>query len=168
MDALTGAQEQEAVRLMDAAFAGDFDETDWAHALGGTHAVAFGDGRMVGHASVVPRDLWADDTHLASGYVEAVAVLPELQGLGIGSELMRSLEAVLDGTELGVLGTDSHRFYERLGWERWRGTTWVRTESALVRTADEDDGIMIRRTALTPDFAPDARLICLPREGDDW
>ena len=43
--------------LLDAAFAGDFDDDDWAHALGGTHALVEADGAVVAHASVVPRVL---------------------------------------------------------------------------------------------------------------
>lgn len=44
-------------RLLDAAFAGDFSEDDWCHALGGYHVVALHDRQPVAHAAVVPREL---------------------------------------------------------------------------------------------------------------
>lgn len=157
--------------IMDAAFEGDFSDDDWDHALGGTHAVAreAGDaGRIVGHASVVPRELWVDDRRLACGYVEAVAVAPERQQTGIGTELMRTLASVCGNYDLCVLGTGEYHFYERLGWERWQGTTWVRTADGLVHTAEDDDCIMILRTPRTPDLALAGRLVCLPRPGDVW
>ena len=31
-------------------FAGDFDDEDWSHALGGVHVLARRDGELVGHA----------------------------------------------------------------------------------------------------------------------
>jgi hypothetical protein len=65
-------------------FAGDFTDDDWAHALGGTHAFIEADGDVVAHAAVVPRILDVGAHALRTGYVEAVAVLPALQGTGLG------------------------------------------------------------------------------------
>ena len=58
--------EATAIRsLLDRAFAEDedgaFEDADWDHALGGLHVVAEADGRIVAHASVVPRILVAGD-----------------------------------------------------------------------------------------------------------
>ncbi len=44
--------------LLDEAFDGNVVEADRAHALGGTHALVHDGGRLVGHGSVVPRQLW--------------------------------------------------------------------------------------------------------------
>jgi aminoglycoside 2'-N-acetyltransferase I len=63
--------------------------------------------------------------------------------------------------ELGALSTGAHRFYERLGWQRWRGPTFV----GDVRSDEEDDGVMV--LAVTPvDLG--APISCDPRRGDDW
>ena len=158
-----------AVReLMDEAFDGDFTDEDWEHGLGGVHSVLVDAGEVVAHASVVPRPLWIEERRLAVGYVEAVAVLPERQGEGLGTQVMRALDEALDASELGVLSTGEHRFYERLGWERWAGPTWVREAEGDRRTADEDDGIMIRRTPTTGELSLHAAIVCEPRDGDDW
>lgn len=154
--------------LLDAAFAGAFSDEDWQHALGGHHALVWAEGRLVGHASVVPRRLWVGERMVQAAYVEAVAVLPGHQGRGLGTAAMRALEPVLDTSELGVLSTGQHHFYGRLGWERWRGSTWVREPGGDRRTPDEDDGIMVRRTSRTGSLDLGVALICEPRSGDDW
>src|SRR5436305_1008992 len=60
--------------LLEEAFAGEFSDHDWQHAVGGTHALAYEDGELVGHGSVVPRELVHDGRPLRTGYVEAMAV----------------------------------------------------------------------------------------------
>ena len=46
------ADDRRAIReLLDAAFAGHFTDHDWAHALGGTHAILEADGQL----TVIPR-----------------------------------------------------------------------------------------------------------------
>ena len=53
-------------------------EHDWEHALGGIHAIAYGDdGELVGHASVVQRRLLHGGRALRTGYVEGVGVRRE-------------------------------------------------------------------------------------------
>jgi aminoglycoside 2'-N-acetyltransferase I len=70
--------------------------------------------------------------------------------------------------EMGALSTGEHGFYERLGWERWRGPTFVRRDGATVRTPDEDDGIMVLRFGPTAAVDLGAALSCEARPGDDW
>jgi aminoglycoside 2'-N-acetyltransferase I len=156
--------------LLDAAFAGDFTEEDWAHALGGTHAIVEAHGAVVAHASVVPRALDVGQQRVRAGYVEAVAVLPPRQGTGLGTAVMRALGAVIAGEfELGALSTGEWHFYEGLGWERWRGPTWVRhPHGRLERSPDEDDSMMILRTPRTPALDLFAPLTCDARAGDAW
>ena len=84
------ATELAALRAMiDAAFGGDrdepFDDDDWQHALGGVHVIAELDGRVVAHASVVPRILHVGGRPLRTGYVEAVGVHPSAQRRGLGT-----------------------------------------------------------------------------------
>jgi aminoglycoside 2'-N-acetyltransferase I len=146
-----------------------FTAHDLDHAVGGVHWVAEADGRIVGHASVVERMLEADGVPMRTGYVEAVATLPAWRGLGIATRLMESAgEHIRGGFELGALSTDVHRQYGRLGWERWRGPTFVRMTDGPVRTEDEDDGIMILRTPRTPALTLAEALSCEWRAGDVW
>ena len=167
------ASEVEAIRdLLWRAFEEDgegFAEEDWAHALGGIHLVRDVAGQIVAHASVVERPVEIDGQRLRTGYVEAVATAPTRQGRGHGTAVMRAVGEVLDARyELGVLGTGSHGFYERLGWATWAGPSAVRTASGIDRTPDEDGYIMVYRTPATPPLNPTGLITCDWRPGDVW
>jgi len=165
------ANDRAAIRsLLDAAFAGDFSDDDWAHALGGTHALVEGEGTVVAHACVVPRDLDIGRQRVRAGYVEAAAVLPALQRTGLGTAVMRALSDTIEREfELGALSTGAPHFYERLGWERWRGPTWVRHPvTGLQRSPGDDDSLMFLRTPASPPVDRFASLTCDARPGDAW
>jgi len=152
---------------------GEFTTDDLDHALGGRHFLAEADGRVVSHVAVVPRTLEVDGRPVRAGYVEAVATLPRVRQQGLATRLMtdagRHIEAAY---ELGALSTDRPSFYERLGWRRWAGETWVRErDGVLTRTADEDAGIMVLATPLTsitPPLTLREQLTCASRPGDVW
>jgi aminoglycoside 2'-N-acetyltransferase I len=170
-DRLTGHEIEAIRRLMWAAFVGDeaFAETDWDHAIGGVHFILERSGRVASHASVVERRLWVDGQPFRAGYVEAVATDPAQQGQGYGTEVMRAVtDHIRDHFEIGALGTGRHAFYERLGWETWRGPTFVRTPNGDRATRDEDGNILVLRTLATPSIEPTASLTCDWREGDVW
>ena len=152
------------------AFAGGFDDDDWAHALGGWHVVVVDhDGTALAHAAVVPRLLEVAGRPVRAGYVEAVATAPGRQGDGLGSLAMTEVgEIVRRDYELGALSTSRHAFYGRLGWDRWQGQTYVRDGSRLVRTQDEDDGVMVLRFGPSEDVDLSSTLACETRPGDDW
>ena len=151
--------------LLVEAFGGGFSDDDWAHALGGWHVLA-GD---EAHAAVIERTIEVGGRPLRAGYVEAVATAPALQGRGLGSTIMRRVGDLLrERFELGVLSTGRHGFYERLGWERWQGPSYVRDGDSVVRTADEDDGIMVLRYGTTARVELAASIACESRSGDDW
>jgi aminoglycoside 2'-N-acetyltransferase I len=146
-----------------------FSDDDWEHATGGTHVMLVADGVVVSHASVVERVLETNGRALRTGYVEAVATWPELQGRGHATEVMNAVGSLIDDRfELGALGTGRHGFYGRLGWERWRGPTAVRTERGAVRTPEEDGFVMVRRTPTTPRLDLEAQITCDRRPGDVW
>lgn len=154
--------------LLHAAFE-DLEPEDVDHAMGGVHWLAEADGRIVGHASVVPRILEADGVPYRTGYVEAVAVEPGRQRSGVGTRLLTEAAAHIgERYELGALGTGEHAFYERLGWVRWQGPTFERTPTGDVRTPDEDDGVMILRVPGSPALTLRERLSCDWRPGDSW
>jgi len=146
---------------------------DYWESIGpGVHVMAEEAGRgVVAHAAIVDRLLYPGDATLRAGYVEAVAVWPDLQRRGLGTRVIGVIDAMIDESyELGALGTGSHGFYNRLGWAIWQGPTWIRErDGSLVRSPDEDGGIMVRMTPMTP---PDLDL-SLPiaidwRPGEVW
>jgi aminoglycoside 2'-N-acetyltransferase I len=146
-----------------------FTEDDWQHALGGMHVVVDLHGRIASHASVVRRELHVGGRPLRTGYVEAVATAPHHQGEGLGTAVMREVGTYLDDHfQLGALGTGSQGFYERLGWEVWRGPSSVRTDDGERPTPDEDGYIMVRRTPATPPLDATAPISCEWRRGDVW
>jgi aminoglycoside 2'-N-acetyltransferase I len=127
------------------------------------------DGGVVSHAAVVPRELDVGGRPVDAGYVEAVATAPARQGEGLGTMAMQQLGSVLrEHHEMGALSTGAHAFYERLGWERWRGPTSVRRGGGLERTPDEDDGVMVLRYGPSATLDLRASLSCEERAGDDW
>lgn len=170
---LSESQIDELKQLMAAAFADDqhggFTDDDWQHALGGTHFIAMHEGRIVAHASVVARDLHVDGVPIRTGYVEAVATLPQEQRHGYGSAIMRAVNDHIESRyDLGALGTGSQGFYERLGWRIWRGPSYVRTDSGLERTPEEDGYIMVLPTSTSPALDLAAMISCEWRPGDAW
>jgi aminoglycoside 2'-N-acetyltransferase I len=167
------ADEVSALRdLLARAWADDaeeFTEDDWDHAARGLHFVLEEHGAIVAHAAVVPRELQTGGHRLATGYVEAVATSPEHRGRGYGSAVMREVGAYIDRTfQLGALGTGRLAFFERLGWLVWRGPTFVRTDSGLLRTPEEDGYVLVRLTPVSPELDLTAPISCDWRAGDVW
>ena len=158
--------------LFDAAWrskSGVFSDEDREHAFGGMHFFIEEAGQILAHASVVPRELHVGDHHLNTGYVEAVATLPAYQRRGLATTLMTAVGAYLDELfELGGLSLGVEGFYERFGWVTWEGPTYCRTEQGLVRTADDDGGVMVRLTPSSPALDLSAPISCSLRSGDVW
>jgi aminoglycoside 2'-N-acetyltransferase I len=168
--ALTPTAVHSIRRLLDAAFPGDFSDDDWRHALGGWHAITGPDDAVTAHASVVARTLTIDGVEWRAGYVEAVAAHPSLQRTGLGTAVMTAIDAPLQQHfDLGALSTGAHPFYERLGWERWGGPSLVRQrDGTLLRTADDDAGLMVRRFGRSTGLRLGGAIICDDRPGDAW
>jgi aminoglycoside 2'-N-acetyltransferase I len=146
-----------------------FTDLDWEHATGGVHFMLEAEGEIVSHAAVVERELHSGDHRLVTGYVEAVATRPERRGRGHASAVMREVNEYIDRAfRLGALDTGLHDFYEGFGWRTWRGPTFVRAESGLLRTPDEDGVVMVRLTPTSPDLDLSAPISCEWRPGDVW
>jgi aminoglycoside 2'-N-acetyltransferase I len=148
---------------------GRFTEEDWEHRFGGTSFVAELDGEIVAHAAVVERELRVVGRPLRTGYVEAVAVAPRHQGRGYGTAVMRTVDALIERDfEIGALGTGKQGFYERLGWQIWRGPSSVRMPDGERLTPDEDGYIMVLLTPGTPPIDLTSPISCEWRPGDVW
>lgn len=156
-------------QLLDDAFEGGFSDHDWNHCLGGWHAVIMEDDIPVSHAAVVPRVLDVGGSSWRCGYVEGVGTVPRRQGKHLGSMVMQRLgRLIMAQFGLGALSTEAHAFYERQGWERWQGPSYVRRASGLVRTEDEDAGLMVLRFGPSRGLSLTDSLTCDERDGDDW
>lgn len=136
---------------------------------GGLHFLAFQDEQLMGHAMVTTRWLQPEGLPLLkTAYIDAVATLPSHQGQGHGSALMRTLARRIDREyAIACLETDIPQFYERLGWEVWRGPLGGRSEQGLVPTPDQE-GIMILRLSQTPALDLSASLTIECQEGRIW
>lgn len=155
--------------LLDQAYGEDFSEEDWEHTVGGWHVVILDGGAPISHAAVVPRVLEAAGRALRTGYVEGVATAPGRQGQGLGTLAMRALVPILkDNFELGALSTGRFGFYERLGWERWRGPTFARSGRRLLRTENDDDALMVLRFGPSLELDLTSPISCEARSGDPW
>src|SRR5919206_2675388 len=105
--------------LLHEVFADDMEDQDWEHALGGVHALAFDDGELVGHASVVQRRLLHRGRALRAGYVEGVGVRADRRRRGHGAAMMAALETLIGRAyALGALGAtdEGAAMYTARGW----------------------------------------------------
>lgn len=158
------------VRLMVVeAFDGQFADDDWDHTVGGWRVVVFDGQSPLSHAAVVLRALRVGRREFRTGYVEGVATRKERQHQGLGSMVMTQVtKLVRSGFELGALSTGRQDFYRGFGWESWRGPSYVQEESQLIRTLDEDDGLMVLRCGPSAAVDLGAPITCRSRRGDDW
>ena len=147
-----------------------FTDDDWDHSFPGVHFIVGDDGDVRSHAAVVDRELRVAGRPLRTGYIENVATRESDRGRGLGSAVVSAADEHIRSTaELGALGTGEFAFYERLGWERWRGPTSVRTGGREERTPEEDGSVMVLRTPRTPaDLDVEAPISCDWRPGDVW
>jgi aminoglycoside 2'-N-acetyltransferase I len=155
--------------MLDIAFDGDFSDDDWAHALGGTHVWIEGPEGVVSHGALVERTLVCSDHVVRVGYVEAIATAPIHRRLGHASDVLRHINGLIrEQYALGALSTGTPEFYERLGWERWRGPTFANGPHGLERTPEDDGAILVLRTPRSPRVDLDGDIIADWRAGDVW
>ena len=114
--------------------------------------------QLVGHAVVTTRWLQLHDLPLLrTAYVDAVATSPAHQRQGVGSAVMSHVASVVGDYDIACLETERVAFYERLGWERWRGPLAGRSDKGLIPTPDQQ-GVMVLRLPRTPELDPSALL----------
>jgi aminoglycoside 2'-N-acetyltransferase I len=155
--------------LLVEAFAGDIDESDVEHCLGGVHAVVREDRALVAHGAVVMRRLLHGGRALRCGYVEGLAVRSDRRRRGHGDAVMAALERIVRGAyDLGALGASDAgaALYASRGWRRWTGATSVLAPDGLRRTPDDDDAVHVLPVTARLDL--DGDLACDWREGEVW
>ena len=136
---------------------------------GAWHFLAYHHDRVVSHAMVTTRWLQpAGHPLLKTAYIDAVATLPAYQGQGYGSAVMRQLAEEIDQEYvIACLETDRETFYERLGWQTWRGPLAGRGKNSLIPTP-EQRAIMILRLSETPELDLDSMLTIECQTGRIW
>lgn len=155
--------------MVTAAFAGDFADTDWDHALGGMHALIWHHGAIIAHASVVQRRLLYQGRALRCGYVEGVAVREDWRGQGLVHALLDGVEQVMRGAyQLGALSStvQARRLYAARGWLPWLGPTSVLGPTGRTRTPEDDGTVFVLPVSVRLDTS--AELTCDWRDGDVW
>lgn len=163
---LTVAERAAIIALCEAVFAEPFEQL-FALLPGSRHILIADAGTLVCHACWVTRTLQPiGGPSLCTAYIEAVATRPERQGQGYGKQAMARVVAETMEYDLRALSPAVPDFYERLGWEAWRGPTAIRTADGLIDTPEDE--IMILRTARTPPLDLDATMVAEWREGELW
>lgn len=151
------------------AFAGDFSNRDWDHALGGMHALIWHHGAIIAHGAVVQRRLIYRGTALRCGYVEAVAVREDWRGQGLAVAILDACEQVIrGGYPLGALSSSDRgrRLYASRGWLPWCGPTSVLAPTGPIRTPEDDGSVFVLPVGVILDTCAD--LMCDWRDGEVW
>ena len=158
------------------AYPGENLDPLWAAYAADFHAVGWIADLPVSYAMVVTRWLQAGDgPRLRTAYVELAATLPEFQGRGYATALMQRLADAITAADydLAALCPADTQLYQRLGWEYWRGSLFIRRPPegwpAKERATDRDtatDTVAVTATAATDELlpTPEERVMirCLP------
>jgi len=168
-ETLGAARAQDLRAWLVDAFDGNFTDEDWAHTIGGVHALIQDRRGIVSHGAIVARSVLCDGHSLCVGYLEAVATRPDQRRHGYASRVLRKLgEIIARDYDIGALSTSLQAVYAPLGWESWHGPSYVQTPHRRVRTADEDGGLMVLRTPRTPPVNIGGDIVADWRTGDVW
>jgi aminoglycoside 2'-N-acetyltransferase I len=171
-DALNHAARAEIIDLCQSAYREDFTRL-FEELPGSIHVLARDErGLLVNHAEWVTRWLQpADHRALRTAYVEAVATIPERQGRGLATAVLRRVSDELGANptwELGALSPSAPALYARLGWELWRGRLAIR-HGERIEPTPADEQVMILRLPRTPATLVTTSLLTAEwRSGELW
>jgi aminoglycoside 2'-N-acetyltransferase I len=133
-----------------------------------THVLGFLGTLIVSHALWVTRWLQVGTNPvMRTAYIEAAATEKAYRTRGFAATVMNRVAEEIQDFELGALSPFSVAYYERLGWELWRGPLFIRTGEGLMRTPRDGD-VMILRLPNTPVLDLYAPLSAEWREGELW
>ena len=161
----------EIITLCEAAYQEGFSHL-FEQLPGSVHVLARDvDGTLLSHAEFVPRWLQASGHEvMRTAYVEAVATMPGHQRKGLATAVLQRLVDVVAADpawQLAALSPSDAAFYERLGWEQWRGPLAIRHDGRLEPSPDGEQ-VMIQRLPRTPPLDMTALLTAEWREGELW
>src|SRR5215213_5172219 len=134
-----------------------------------THILGYYNNLFVCHALWVTRYLQpGTNPILRTAYVEAVATEANVRKRGFASAMMKYAIGEIQDYELAALSPFRVEYYERLGWERWRGPLFIRTKEGKLMPSLDDEEVMIHRLPQTPILDLNAPLSAEWREGELW
>jgi aminoglycoside 2'-N-acetyltransferase I len=169
--ALSRDARHEIITLCEAAYQESFSHL-FEQLPGSVHVLARDeDGTLVSHAEFVPRWLQTAGQEMRAAYVEAVATAPGHQRKGLATAVLQRLREVVAADPswaLAALSPSDAAFYERRGWELWRGPLAIRRDGHLEPSPD-DEQVMIQRLPRTPATLDTTTLLTAEwREGELW
>lgn len=150
------------------AFEGDFSESDWEHTCSGVRFLGLADDKIISHGAIITRRMWINQTEYHVGYLEGIAVRPDLWRRGFGSKLIMEMTQYCEANfPISLLSTGEKDFYSRFGWKDFAGKSYVKHSGELIRTEEDDDSLMYL-IGKSPITEPLHQLICEARTGDPW
>ncbi|BBC38366.1 hypothetical protein SGFS_096600 [Streptomyces graminofaciens] len=154
--------------MLEGCFGERYGDTAWQHCLGGIHYLLRYRGELAAHGSLVPRWFKQGNVALRGMYGESMATVPHLRHRGLGSIVVAMATAEIRlHHEIGVFAASKYEFYERQGWQKWRGPTFVRTDEETLPAAPARGAVMFR-LPVDSSVNPDADLTTDWRDGDIW
>lgn len=133
------------------------------------HVLGYDDGRLVAHALWLNRRMRVGGgPWLNAAYIEGVATHADTRGRGYGSAVMRRVAQEISRYDFGALSPAVPEWYEKLGWERWRGPLLIEKDAVVELTTDPDELVMVYRTPRTAALDLDASLTGEWRPFEPW
>ncbi len=161
----------EVVDLCSRAFEEDYDSL-LATFHGAVHVLGRLGPKLVTHALWVTRWLQVGTKPLMrTAYVEGVATEAAYRNRGFATAAMkRIVEEIKESQDFDLAGLApfSVAYYERLGWELWRGPLFIRMDEGLLPCSKAEGDVMILRLPNMPDLDLATPLSAEWREGELW
>ena len=107
------------------------------------HALVYDSNELIAHAGFLERTLYLPERDVLTAYVEYVAAEPRYQGHGTSAMDALVDEIKLRDYTLAALGAASPDFYERLGWQLWRGPTGYRKDGHVIDMPDNEKPMVL-------------------------